>query len=130
MNLDKLKQIIKEEIQNVLNEERFKKGTDIGKKGKGFAKIAKSAGKEYGSEEAGKRVAGAILKKVLKEKTELAPEKEKTKTKEKEEAPSTPKRRTLAPPKESPNTKPKALMKENEKELVNKIAQRFKKLSK
>lgn len=58
-----LRRIIKE----VLTEARFKKGTDIGKKGKGFAKIAKSAAKKYGSEEAGKRVAGAILKKVLKE---------------------------------------------------------------
>ena len=47
-------------------EARFKKGTDIGKPGKGFAKIAKSAAKRYGSEEAGKKVAGAILKKVVK----------------------------------------------------------------
>ena len=49
-----------------LDEARFKKGTDVGKKGKGFAKIAKSAAEKYGSEEAGKKVAGAILKKVLK----------------------------------------------------------------
>lgn len=49
-----------------IDEARFEKGTDIGKKGKGFAKIAKSAAKRYGSEEAGERVAGAILKKVLK----------------------------------------------------------------
>jgi hypothetical protein len=49
-----------------IEEARFEKGTDIGKKGKGFAKIAKSAAKRYGSEEAGERVAGAILKKVLK----------------------------------------------------------------
>lgn len=41
-----------------------KKGKDIGKRGKQFAKIAKSAGKKYGSEEAGKRVAGAVLKKL------------------------------------------------------------------
>lgn len=53
-----------------MDEARFPKGTDIGKKGKGFAKIAKSAAKEYGSEEAGKRVAGAILKKVMKEAEE------------------------------------------------------------
>jgi len=52
----------KEEIE----EARFKKGEDVGKPGKGFAKIAKSAAKQYGSEEAGKRVAGAILKKVVK----------------------------------------------------------------
>jgi len=49
-----------------LEEARFKKGTDIGKPGKGFEKIAKSAAKRYGSEEAGKKVAGAILKKVVK----------------------------------------------------------------
>ena len=49
-----------------LKEERFEKGTDIGKKGAGFAKIEKAASKKYGSEEAGKRVAGAILKKILK----------------------------------------------------------------
>jgi len=39
-------------------------GKDIGKPGKNFAKIATSAGKEYGSKEAGKRVAGAILNKL------------------------------------------------------------------
>lgn len=32
----------------------------------GFAKIAKKAGKEYGSKEAGKRVAGAIFNKMVK----------------------------------------------------------------
>lgn len=36
-------------------------GKDIGKPGKNFAKIAKEAGERYGSEEAGERVAGAIL---------------------------------------------------------------------
>ena len=51
---------------NQVYEARFKKGTDIGKKGKGFAKIEKAAAKKYGSEEAGKKVAGAILKKVVK----------------------------------------------------------------
>ena len=51
---------------NQVYEARFKKGTDVGKKGKGFAKIEKSAAKRYGSEEAGKKVAGAILKKVVK----------------------------------------------------------------
>lgn len=39
-------------------------GKDIGKKGKMFSKIAKSAGKKYGSTEAGKKVAGAILAKL------------------------------------------------------------------
>ena len=45
-------------------------GKDIGKPGKEFSKIAKSAGKKYGSEEAGKRVAGAVLAKLRKEETE------------------------------------------------------------
>jgi hypothetical protein len=49
-----------------VKEARFKKGEDIGKPGKGFEKIKKSAAKRYGSEEAGKKVAGAILKKVVK----------------------------------------------------------------
>jgi hypothetical protein len=52
--------------EKVVDEARFKKGTDIGKPGKGFEKIAKKAAKQYGSEEAGKKVAGAILKKVVK----------------------------------------------------------------
>lgn len=57
-----------EAVIKKLKEERFKKGTDVGKPGKGFAKIAKSAAKQYGSKEAGERVAGAILKKVLAKK--------------------------------------------------------------
>ena len=55
-----------EKKEKVVDEARFKKGTDIGKPGKGFEKIAKKAAKQYGSEEAGKKVAGAILKKVVK----------------------------------------------------------------
>lgn len=39
-------------------------GKDIGKPGKQFKKIAKSAGKRYGSKEAGAKVAGAVLKKL------------------------------------------------------------------
>lgn len=53
---------------NTLNEARFKKGTDIGKPGKGFEKVAKAGEKQYGSKEAGQKVAGAILKKVLAKK--------------------------------------------------------------
>lgn len=45
-----------------------KKGKDIGKPGKQFAKIAKSAGKKYGSKKAGEKVAGAVLKKLRKGK--------------------------------------------------------------
>jgi len=55
-----------EEQMKGLDEARFKKGEDVGAKGKNFAKIEKSAAKHYGSEEAGKKVAGAILKKVVK----------------------------------------------------------------
>lgn len=36
-------------------------GKDIGKKGKQFSKIENKAAKEYGSKEAGARVAGAVL---------------------------------------------------------------------
>ena len=38
-----------------------KKGKDFGKKGKGFKKVEEAAEKEYGSKEAGKRVAGAMF---------------------------------------------------------------------
>ena len=41
-----------------------KKGKDIGKKGKNFAKIEKEAAKKYGSKKAGAKVAGAVLKKL------------------------------------------------------------------
>lgn len=60
------KKMMDEKKEEEMKEARFKKGTDVGKPGKGFAKIAKSAAKRYDSEEAGKRVAGAILKKVVK----------------------------------------------------------------
>lgn len=49
---------------------KAREGKDIGKKGKNFAKIAKKAGKKYGSKEAGKKVAGAVLAKLRKEKFE------------------------------------------------------------
>jgi hypothetical protein len=55
----------KEEHTKEMDEARFKKGEDVGKPGKGFAKVAKAAEKEYGSKEAGKKVAGAVLKKVV-----------------------------------------------------------------
>jgi hypothetical protein len=48
-------------------------GKDIGKPGKMFSKIAKSAGKRYGSKESGERVAGAVLNKLrAKESVEEA----------------------------------------------------------
>jgi len=45
-------------------------GKDIGKPGKAFAKIASGAAKRYGSEEKGKKVAGAILAKLRKEEAD------------------------------------------------------------
>ena len=42
-------------------------GEDIGKPGKQFAKIAKSAAERYGSKERGEKVAGAVLAKLRKE---------------------------------------------------------------
>ena len=53
-----------------LDEARFKKGTDIGGKGFEFKDIAKKAAKQYGSEEAGKRVAGAVMKNILNKEGE------------------------------------------------------------
>lgn len=41
-------------------------GTDMGKPGKNFGKIAAKAGKEYGSASAGKKVAGSIFQKERK----------------------------------------------------------------
>jgi hypothetical protein len=46
-------------------------GKDIGKPGKMFAKIAKSAAKRYGSEERGKKVAGSVLAKLRSEEIEV-----------------------------------------------------------
>ena len=70
------------------------------------------------------------IKAILSEKNQPAIAPSKPGTKEKEETETKPpKRRTLTPPSESPNTRPKALMKEDEKKLVNKIAQRFKDLN-
>jgi hypothetical protein len=55
-------------------------GKDIGKPGKMFSKIAKSAGKEYGSKAAGERVAGAVLNKLrAKESVEEADDHKETK---------------------------------------------------
>lgn len=45
-----------------------RKGEDIGKPGKNFAKIEKKAAKEYGSKAAGERVAGAVLAKMRAKK--------------------------------------------------------------
>lgn len=63
---DSKKMMGEKKEEEKMEEARFPKGTDIGKKGKGFEKIAKSAAKQYGSKEAGQKVAGAVLKKVIK----------------------------------------------------------------
>jgi hypothetical protein len=52
-------------------EARFEKGEDVGGKGFEFKDIAKKAAKQYGSKEAGQRVAGAIMKKVLNKEGNL-----------------------------------------------------------
>ena len=49
-------------------------GKDIGKPGKMFSKIAKSAGKEYGSKERGEKVAGAVLAKLRAKKESVEPD--------------------------------------------------------
>lgn len=45
---------------------KAKSGKDIGKKGKGFEKVAKAAEKKYGSKEAGEKVAAAAMWKNVK----------------------------------------------------------------
>jgi hypothetical protein len=56
-----------EESTGDYSAKKARAGKDIGKPGKQFAKIAKSAAKKYGSEETGKKVAGAVLAKLRKE---------------------------------------------------------------
>jgi hypothetical protein len=62
---------VKEEAEQTdeatLSAKAGRAGKDLGAPGKNFSKIASSAAKRYGSEEAGKRVAGAILAKMRKE---------------------------------------------------------------
>ena len=54
--------------ENTYSAKAGAEGEDLGKPGKNFAKIASKAGKEYGSAEAGKKVAGAILAKLRAKK--------------------------------------------------------------
>jgi hypothetical protein len=54
-----------------MDEARFEKGEDVGGKGFEFKKIAAKAAKQYGSKEAGQRVAGAVMKKVLNKEGEM-----------------------------------------------------------
>lgn len=61
----------KEEVEQVdeagYSAKSARAGKDIGKPGKMFSKIAKSAAARYGSKAAGERVAGAVLKNLRKE---------------------------------------------------------------
>jgi len=73
------KAVKKEEVEKI-NEMGYsakaaRAGKDIGKPGKMFGKIAASAAKKYGSEERGKAVAGAVLKKLrMKEDLDITDE--------------------------------------------------------
>ena len=51
-------------VEGTLSAKAARAGEDIGKPGKMFSKIAKEAGERYGSEERGKKVAGAVLAKM------------------------------------------------------------------
>lgn len=53
-----------EESTGDYSAKKARAGKDIGKPGKQFSKIAKAAGKRYGSKERGEKVAGAVLKKL------------------------------------------------------------------
>ena len=57
-------------------------GKDLGKPGKNFAKIAKKAGKEYGSKEKGEKVAGAVLAKLRGGESKMMPKGKKRPVKE------------------------------------------------
>lgn len=54
------------EAKNSYSAKAARAGKDIGKPGKQFAKIAKSAGEKYGRKERGEKVAGAVLAKLRK----------------------------------------------------------------
>ena len=55
---------VKEGSTGDYSAKKARAGKDIGKPGKQFAKIAKSAGERYGSKERGEKVAGAVLAKL------------------------------------------------------------------
>jgi hypothetical protein len=60
MATDGIKSVLNKAKRSKIVKEAHK-GKDFGKKGKNFKKVAAKAAKEYGSKEAGKRVAGAIF---------------------------------------------------------------------
>jgi hypothetical protein len=68
-NIKQLKQMFNpmdEAATGNYSAKKARAGKDIGKPGKQFDKIAKDAAKRYGSDESGKRVAGAVLAKLRK----------------------------------------------------------------
>ncbi len=67
-----LTQILNERATGDYSAVKAAAGKDIGKPGKNFSKIAAGAAKRYGSEEAGKRVAGAVLNKLRHPKEGMA----------------------------------------------------------
>jgi len=75
----KVQAVAKSPLTQALNEgdysaKKAAAGKDIGKPGKAFGKIAKSAGERYGSKAAGERVAGAVLNKLRHPKEDVAQE--------------------------------------------------------
>lgn len=68
---EEAEELFDEEVKDFIEDAGYtfnlNEGEDLGKPGKNFDKIAKSAAKEYGSKEAGERVAGAVLAKLRKE---------------------------------------------------------------
>lgn len=70
---EKMKDAAKEIDEAGYSAKAARAGKDIGKPGKAFATIAAKAGKAYGSQERGEKVAGAVLKK-LRAKEDVAQE--------------------------------------------------------
>ncbi len=60
-----------EEAEDDYSAKKARAGKDIGKPGKNFAKIAKSAAAKYGSKEKGEKVAGAVLAKLRSKTNEV-----------------------------------------------------------
>jgi hypothetical protein len=58
--MTKVKELVSKKARSNLVK-KARAGKDIGKKGKNFDKVASKAAKEYGSKEAGERVAAASM---------------------------------------------------------------------
>ena len=138
MKLEGLKKLIKEELAKVLKETSGIPEYFTDNKGEKYKISTYKNGDKYikvNSTEI--NIQDPLEKQKIQKQIETASIKENqpmVKPTIKEPAikePERKKRRSLTPPEESPNTKPKALtVKEDEAKLVAKIAQRFKKLEK